>query len=151
MQKRVSLDDEGLWMMPGQVSLQRASYRNLDRLYYRVIPYMDDYKWGEKTKAKLLAAKEVVGGRWSVASGKDYQWADSYVTLPALKTGDYLLLVSPSEDFKTDGFMAYEVCCTDMLLVQNCQVACCSTVARVAPSQGSRCVWSVRSTMRSPK
>ena len=121
LQKRVSLDDEGLWMMPGQVSLQRVSYRNLDRLYYRVIPYMEDYKWGEKTKAKLLAAKEVVGGRWSVASGKDYQWADSYVTLPALKTGDYLLLVSPSEDFKTDGFMAYEVCCTDMLLVQNCQ------------------------------
>ena len=120
-QKRVDMAERGLWGIPGQVSLQRVHYRNLDRLYYRIIPYMDDYRWGDKTKNRLLAAKGVESGVWNVEPGKDYQYAESYVTLPPLKAGKWLLLVSPSADFKADGFMVYEVNSTDMLLVQNRQ------------------------------
>ena len=119
--KTISVDDEGLWVMPGQPSLQRVRYCNLDRLYYRVIPYMEEFRYGEKTKAKLLSAKEVESGKWKVERGEDYHAAESYVALPALKTGRYLLLVSPTEDFKKEGFMAYEIVSSEMLLMQNYQ------------------------------
>ena len=119
--KTIHVEDEGLRVIPGQPSLQRVRYHNLDRLYYRIVPYMQDYQYGEKTKAKLLAAKAVVSGEWQVVRGKDYHEAESFVALPALKTGRYLLLVSPTEDFKREGFMAYEMACSEMLLVQNYQ------------------------------
>lgn len=118
-QKCVSMESSSLWVIPGQPSLQRVRYRNVERLYYRIVNYFDDYRWNEKAKGKLLAAKTVVGGEWKVESGKEYKFAESYVSLPALKTGRWLLLVSPSKDFKTDGFMVYVVNSTEMLLVQN--------------------------------
>ncbi len=124
-QKRVSMETNSLWVIPGQPSLQRVRYRNVDKLYYRIVKYTEgkdgteDYSWSDKAKGKLLAAKPVVSGQWSVVSGKDYQYAESYVSLPALPAGRWLLMVSPSEDFKTDGFMVYAVNSTEMLLVQN--------------------------------
>lgn len=121
LQKRVSVDVDGLVVAPGVPSLQRVRYRNVDHLWWRIVPYDSEYRWGEKTKARLRAAKIVESGEWKVESGKNYNYAESYVSLPALKTGKWLLLVSPSKDFKADGFMAYEVNVTDMYLVQNGQ------------------------------
>ena len=121
LQKRVAMEDDGLVVTPNTVSLQRVRYRNVDHLWWRIIPYIDDYRWDDKAKAKLLAAKAVESGEWKVESGKDYKYAESYVSLPALKTGKWLLLVSPSKDFTADGFMAYEVNVTDMYLIQNGQ------------------------------
>ena len=121
LQKRVDMEDDGLVVAPNTVSLQRVRYRNLEQLWWRIIPYDADYRWGEKTKVKLRAAKALESGEWRVESGKDYKYAESYVSLPALKAGKYLLLVSPSQDFKVDGFMAYEVNVTDMYLIQNGQ------------------------------
>ena len=121
LQKRVAVEDDGLVIAPNTVSLQRVRYRNLNQLWWRIIPYDADYRWGDKTKAKLRSAKALESGEWKVESGKDYKYAESYVSLPALKTGKYLLLVSSSQDFKADGFMAYEVNVTDMYLIQNGQ------------------------------
>lgn len=124
-QKRVDMETSSLMVVPGQPSLQRVRHRNVDKLYYRIVKYTEgkdgteDYSWSDKAKGKLLAAKPVVSGQWSVVSGKDYQYAESYVSLPALPTGRWLLMVSPSEDFKTDGFMVYAVNSTEMLLVQD--------------------------------
>ncbi len=124
-QKRVDMETSGLMVVPGQPSLQRVRHRNVDKLYYRIVKYTEgkdgteDYSWSDKAKGKLLAAKPVVSGQWSVVSGKEYQYAESYVSLPALPAGRWLLMVSPSEDFKTDGFMVYAVNSTEMLLVQN--------------------------------
>ncbi len=124
-QKRVDMEMGSLMVVPGQPSLQRVRHRNVDKLYYRIVKYTEgkdgteDYSWSDKAKGKLLAAKPMVSGQWSVVSGKDYQYAESYVSLPALPTGRWLLMVSPSEDFKTDGFMVYAVNSTEMLLVQN--------------------------------
>lgn len=120
-QKRVSMETSSLWLIPGQPSLQRVRHRNVDKLYYRIVNYFEDYRWSDKAKSKLLAAKKVASGEWKVESGKEYRYAESYVSLPALKTGRWLLLVSPSEDFKTDGFMVYAVNSTEMLLMQNGQ------------------------------
>lgn len=124
-QKRVYMEMNSLWVVPGQPSLQLVRHRNVDKLYYRIVKYIEgkdgteDYFWGDKAKGKLLAAKPVVSGQWSVVSGKEYQYAESYVSLPALPAGRWLLMVSPSEDFKTDGFMVYAVNSTEMLLVQD--------------------------------
>lgn len=127
LQKRVMVEDDGLVIPPNTVSLQRVRYRNLDQLSWRIIPYVEDFNWNDKAKAKMLAAKAVESGEWKVERGKDYNYAESYVSLPALKTGKYLLLVWPSKDRvpagsdMADGFMAYEVNVTDMYLIQNGQ------------------------------
>ena len=121
LQKRVEMNQEGLVVAPGAPSLQRVRYRNLDQLWWRIIPYTSEYRWGDKTKAKLRTAKALESGEWKLGCGKDYHFAESYVSLPALKTGKWLLLVSPSKDFKADGFMAYEVNVTDMYLIQKGQ------------------------------
>ena len=124
-QKRVDMERGSLWVVPGQPSLQRVRHRNVDRLYYRIVKYTEgkdgneDYSWSDKAKDKLLAAKTVASGEWKVESGKEHKYAESYVSLPALPAGRWLLMVSPSEDFKTDGFMVYAVNSTEMLLVQN--------------------------------
>ena len=124
-QKRVDMERGSLWVVPGQHSLQRVRHRNVDKLYYRIVKYTEgkdgteDYSWSDKAKGKLLAAKEVASGEWKVDSGKEHKYAESYVSLPALPAGRWLLMVSPSEDFKSDGFMVYAVNSTEMLLVQN--------------------------------
>lgn len=124
-QKRVDMETNSLMVVPGQPSLQRVRYRNVDKLYYCIVKYTEgkdgneDYRWGDKAKGKLLAAKKVASGEWKVDSGKEHKYAESYVSLPALPAGRWLLMVSPSEDFKTDGFMVYAVNSTEMLLVQN--------------------------------
>ena len=123
-QKRVDMETSSLMVVPGQPSLQRVRHRNVDKLYYRIVKYTEgkdgteDYSWSDKAKGKLLAAKKVASGEWKVESGKEHKYAESYVSLPALPAGRWLLMVSPSEDFKTDGFMVYAVNSTEMLLVQ---------------------------------
>ena len=123
-QKRIDMETSSLMVVPGQPSLQRVRHRNVDRLYYRIVKYTEgkggteDYSWSDKAKGKLLAAKKVASGEWKVESGKEHKYAESYVSLPALPAGRWLLMVSPSEDFKTAGFMVYAVNSTEMLLVQ---------------------------------
>ena len=124
LQKRVSVEEDGLVVYPGAVSLQRVRHRNLDHLWFRVIDYFDSYRWGDENLKKMVSSKPIAA--WDLAVGTDearrlYNYEESYFTLPALKTGHYLLLVSSSADFKTDGLMAYEVNCTDLLLVYNGQ------------------------------
>ena len=119
LQKRIQMEVDGLVTAPDAPSLQRVRHRNVEHLWWRIVPYEEGYRWGEKTKARLRTARAVESGEWEVERGVDYKYAESYVALPALKTGRWLLLVSPSNDFKADGFMAYEVNVTDMYLIQN--------------------------------
>ena len=118
-QRQVSLDDDGFTVAPGVPSLQRVRYRNTNVLSYRVVPYMQDYRWNDKAKQQLLSATAVASGTWRVTPGLDYRYAESYITLPPLAAGHWLLLVAPATDFRTNGFMAYEMHCTDMLLIDN--------------------------------
>ena len=115
-QKQVRFSTEGLIVSPGVPGLQRVRYRNVNRIWYRVVRYLEYVK-----SDKLLAEPVVVSGQWAVEGAVDYQYAESLVSLPALKEGRYMLLASPSEDFKTDGFVAVELHCTDMTLLVNRQ------------------------------
>lgn len=119
-QKQVRFDGNGLMVIPDVPSLQRVRYRNVDRIWYRVVRYLEYVKSNE-LEARLLAEPVVVSGQWAVEGAVDYQYAESLVSLPALKAGRYMLLASPSKDFKTDGFVAFELHCTDMTLLVNRQ------------------------------
>ena len=121
LEKQVALFAEGLCVVPGQSAPQRVTHRNVEHLWFRVVAYDGDFDKGyDKDKARLLKAAPIAA--WDTPVGTDegraaYRSESSIVALPPLETGRYLLLVSPTADFKAEGYMAYEVQCTDMQLV----------------------------------
>lgn len=114
--------DASITAYPGKQTLVRIEYRNADHLWFRLIPYDED-EYGvynnEKERAIMLKAKPLVEWDIAVPSNNEYRREESLVALPAIKTGHYILLVSPTSDFKKHGFKGFEVCCTDMQLVQS--------------------------------
>ena len=119
LQVRIEVASEELTYAPSTKSLQRVRYRNVERLWFRIIPFVEGFEYGDKTKARLLTAKPLK--EWNMTVGqpeRKYDYAESYFVVPEMKAGHYLLLVSPTSDFKKEGFMAYVVNCTDMLLMQ---------------------------------
>lgn len=114
LDRRVSLEGQSLTVMPGVASPQRVRYRNLTQLWFRVVPYIENFRWDSRTKAQMLRAKTVEEWSLELVCNDSHRYEEAYLAMPALKAGRYLLLVSPSEDFRTEGFMVYEVHCTDM-------------------------------------
>ena len=115
--KRVWLEGQGLTVMPGVASPQRVRYRNLTQLWFRVVPYIENYRWDSRSKAQMLRAKSIEEWSLTLVCNDSHRYEEAYFAVPALKAGRYLLMVSPSEDFRKEGFMAYEVHCTDMVHV----------------------------------
>lgn len=115
--KRVWLEGQGLTVMPGVASPQRVRYRNLTQLWFRVVPYIEDFRWDSRSKAQMLRAKSIEEWSLTLVCNDSHRYEEAYFAMPALKAGRYLLMVSPSEDFRKEGFMAYEVHCTDMVHV----------------------------------
>ena len=115
--KRVWLEGQGLTVMPGVASPQRVRYRNLTQLWFRVVPYIKNYSWDSRSKAQMLKAKTIEEWSLTLVCNDSHRYEEAYFAMPALKAGRYLLMVSPSEDFRKEGFMAYEVHCTDMVHV----------------------------------
>ncbi len=115
--KRVWLEGQGLTVMPGVASPQRVRYRNLTQLWFRVVPYIENYRWDSRSKAQMLRARTIEEWSLTLVCNDSHRYEEAYFAVPALKAGRYLLMVSPSEDFRKEGFMAYEVHCTDMVHV----------------------------------
>lgn len=115
--KRVWLEGQGLTVMPGVASPQRVRYRNLTQLWLRVVPYIENYRWDSRSKAQMLRARTIEEWSLTLVCNDSHRYEEAYFAMPALKAGQYLLMVSPSEDFRKEGFMAYEVHCTDMVHV----------------------------------
>lgn len=116
---RIEVAAEGLTFAPSTKSLQRVRYRNVERLWFRIISFVEGFEYNDKAKARLLVSKPLK--EWNMTVGqpeRKYDYAESYFVVPEMKAGHYLLLVSPTSDFKKEGFMAYVVNCTDMLLMQ---------------------------------
>ena len=102
---------------PGRQSLVEVKYCNTDHLWFRLIPYLNDFDYGDSER-KMRDAKPLKQWNLQVPTNDKYCQETSLVALPALETGHYILLVSPTADFKKAGFVAKEVSCTDMQLVQ---------------------------------
>ncbi len=101
---------------PGQPSLQRVAHRNVQHLYYRLVRYFPDYQ--SKYRDRLRSAEALYSGEWDIEDAGGHQVASSYVALPPMKAGHYWLLVSPTADFRKQGFAAYETWCTDVSLMK---------------------------------
>ena len=115
--KRVSLEGQSLTVMPGVTSPQRVRYRNLTHLWFRVVPYVENFRYDKNGKEQMLKAKAVEEWNLQFVGNDSHRYEEAYFAMPALKAGHYLLLVSPAADFRKEGFMAYEVHCTDMVHV----------------------------------
>ncbi len=102
---------------PDRQTLMLATYRNTKHLWFRLIPYIEDFYWDDSER-RLSRAKPLREWNIEVPGNDEYRHEACYVALPAIATGHYIVIVSPDEDFKKHGFMAYEVNCTDMQLVQ---------------------------------
>ena len=103
--------------LPGEMSLRRVTYRNLDHLWLRIVDYDKDYTWGrDETKKRLQKMKPITQWDLPVASNAEHRREHSYLALPPLPEGRYLLLISPDKNFSAKGFEVSEIVCTDMLL-----------------------------------
>lgn len=101
---------------PGQPSLQRITHRNVQHLYFRVVRYFPERS--NKLRDQMRNATVLYSGEWNIEDAGGHQFASSYVALPPMKAGHYWLLVSPTADFRKQGFSAYETWCTDVALVK---------------------------------
>ncbi len=115
--KHVSIEGESLTVMPGVASPQRVRYRNLTQLWFRVVPYIENFRWDSKSKTQMMKAKSVEEWSLTLICNDSHRYEEAYFAMPALKAGHYLLMVSPSADFRKEGFLAYEIHCTDMVHV----------------------------------
>lgn len=113
--KQVRVNGDGLTLMPGVASPQRVRYRNLDHLWFRVVPLAGEFRWGDESKERALKAAPVSKWDLPLVCNDSHRFEEAYFAVPALKAGRYMLLVSPSADFRKEGFVAYEVHCTDMM------------------------------------
>ena len=116
---RIEITSKGLTFAPDCPSLQQVRYRNVEKLWFRVIPYIDDFHYGDKTRRRLQAAKPLMQWEQALVSNNAHRFEQSLFTIPPLASGKYLLLASPHEDFKAEGFVACELNVTDMYLIQN--------------------------------
>ncbi len=101
---------------PGQPSLQRVTHRNVQHLYYRVVQYFPER--GNKLRDQMRNATVLYSGEWNIEDAGGHQFASSYVALPPMKAGHYWLLVSPTADFRKQGFDVFETWCTDVAMVK---------------------------------
>ncbi len=88
-------------------SLFHLQYKNVDKLYYRVVPFdYKKYNAGKydyyKLPQTLAKIKEVDKGILNLTDPKDYQNHSTEILLPELSNGFYFLIVSSSETFKKE-------------------------------------------------
>ncbi len=112
------VETDDLTVYPGERSLLTVIYRNADHLWFRIVPYYEDFQYDVKEPDRMRGMKPLVEWNQAVPTNSEYRGELARVVMPALKTGRYTLLVSPTADFKKHGLMAYEVNCTDMQLVE---------------------------------
>ncbi len=102
----------------GRDMLVRVNSRNVADLYYRVIAYPSNYdpyrNNDENTRALLLKSRVLKSWHQTLIDGTpagrplklgDYKYHRHYGYVPALAPGHYMLLVSPTADFKSKGFV----------------------------------------------
>ena len=108
-------------VMPGQPALGTVTYRNIGHAWFRIIPYQNHDSRGDEARKRLLAAKPIHQWDVELPANSEYRYDKANFTLPALKAGKYILLVSSSEDFKKHGFRSHQLDCTEMALLKDHQ------------------------------
>ena len=118
-QTRIEVAESGLTVMPGRHSLQGIRYRNAGHLWLRVVKgELESVRHGEQSamKTHLLKRTPVAQVDVELPATDRYCYGSTLVSLPPLEAGRYVLMVSPTADFK-QGFEACDLHCTEMHLV----------------------------------
>lgn len=94
-------------ILPEQPFLVNVRYRNLDRLYYRVVPKDFDLNRALSEKvtekpASLLRKRATYSGQVRLAENDDFKEHSTELGLDGLAYGHYYLLVSGDPSFDTD-------------------------------------------------
>ncbi|MBC7417291.1 MAG: TonB-dependent receptor plug domain-containing protein, partial [Pedobacter sp.] len=99
---KLNMDNKAL---PGQPMLLRISYKNLQTVYYRIIPKkaVDKVLTGNQlSKLPLFQIKPIVSDSIVLPDSQDYNSHTAYGKVNALPIGDYCLLFSTERDGASD-------------------------------------------------
>lgn len=109
-----------VWMegdaMPNRQQMASTVCRNTDRLYFRIVKYVDQTNYREK--AVDFYARQPILRQWvqEVPHRDDHKEQLLYSYLPAMPAGHYILLASADADFKKHGLYVGAYYCCDALL-----------------------------------
>jgi len=92
--------------VPGEAFRAFVTYRNIEKLYFRLIKLDDNLKeklgnyYDEKLWNELLATPSIKNWQQSLPATKDYQTHSVEIKVDALPIGDYLLLAASDDNLK---------------------------------------------------
>lgn len=100
-----------------RMMLAEVTYKNTDKLYFRVVKSNIPMLWSEPAYEKLIKAPALLEWCDTVPKRNDFKPSKIIVYRPAMKGGEYILLVSPSKDFKEHGITYGAFTCSDVQFV----------------------------------
>ncbi len=103
-QKSVSFNSEGAYT-PNVKGKMLISYKNVDKLYFRMVKVDGDYFFKNKLYGKdriqtLLKLKSMKNWELEMNNPGDYQSHSTEIVLPETDLGQYIVLASPDPNFK---------------------------------------------------
>lgn len=108
---KFSIDIEAAFL-PNQSFIFKAGWKNMDQIYYRIVvsPFHflkdDNYNWEEKKKL-ILNAEVVKNGELEFNNEGDFRKHSTEFVEEGLKTGQYLLIASPDQNFGSSSGLYY--------------------------------------------
>lgn len=98
--------------------LAKIKTLNVDRVYFRVIKDFD-FRWIEDNEAKKKLRSQKVLKQWSqdIDIKKKYDYHNTYIVVPPMPQGKYMLLASSDAEFKDDGIAFTDFAVEDVAIV----------------------------------
>ena len=106
LEKVIRLDVTEMWPSDRH-QLAVVQTKNVERVYFRVIKDFE-FKWSDNVQKKISAQKVLKQWSQDIEIKKKYDVNDTYIVIPPMSQGKYMLLASYDSDFK-DGGIAYTV------------------------------------------
>ncbi|MFT5778488.1 MAG: hypothetical protein ACI837_001444, partial [Crocinitomicaceae bacterium] len=112
VQKNISFNNEVAYT-PQSKDKMLIKYKNLDKLYFKMVKVDWDYFYeqdlsGEKLMEELLKKTVIHSWEKELTNPGDYQNHSTEILIPETEFGQYIVLASPSKEFKVkDNAIAY--------------------------------------------
>lgn len=107
LEKSLTIEFEPAYL-PGEGVLARIAYKNLDKIYLRVIPVDFEGKWADRPgdKEKIIQAlrekKPLIEKRYELNPAVGFQITTTEIILPELEKGYYVVLAGSAPDFSVE-------------------------------------------------
>lgn len=112
-QKNFSLSTEEV-LLPGQSALARLEYKNVDKLYFKVVrldfdAFLKSNVQERDQMERYLQNQAVLSYSQDVTDTKDHQLHSTLMSTPALDEGAYVLYLSDQADFNKQATVEFEM------------------------------------------